>query len=348
VSYAQTVALRVPALELRTGELLAVIGPNGSGKSTLLRVIGLLQRPTSGLVWFAGESAYNGNLLRLRRRIATVFQEPLLLNATVHENAALGLKLRGASKREIFQRLDPWLDRLGIAHLKNRPARTLSGGEAQRTSLVRALALEPEILLLDEPFSALDPGSREALLRDFQAIVRHAKLTTVLVTHDRNEAFGLAHRVGVLYAGELRQLGKCEDVLRRPADEAVAAIAGVDNRLHAEVEICDHEWSTVRVARHRFQVAGRFKPGAQIVLCLRPEDILVEQNNHPNSQPNRLTGTITEIMPGMLHQRLVIDCGGMELIALVDSKERYNTGENVAVTFDVHAAHVIPLVPSEL
>ena len=170
VHHGEHVALQGASLEVYTGDVLALIGPNGAGKSTLLRVMGMLQRPDNGNVLFRGENALNGNPLELRRRIATVFQEPLLLNATVHQNAALGLKLRGVSRREIDRRLGPWLERLGIGHLAARSARTLSGGEAQRTSLARALVLEPELLLLDEPFSALDPGSREALLRDFQGI----------------------------------------------------------------------------------------------------------------------------------------------------------------------------------
>ena len=160
VRYGETIALQIAALELQSGEVLAILGPNGGGKSTLLRVIGLLQRPTHGKVLFRGENAFDGNSLRLRRHIASVFQEPLLLNATVYENAALGLKLRGIGGPEISRRLDPWLERLGIADLRQRNARSLSGGEAQRTSLARALALEPEILLLDEPFAALDPASR--------------------------------------------------------------------------------------------------------------------------------------------------------------------------------------------
>ena len=345
VSYSSAVALRIPALELRTGETLAIVGPNGSGKSTLLRVMGLLQRPTSGSVCFDGENAYNGNLLRLRRRIATVFQEPLLLNATVHDNAALGLKLRGASKSEISDRLDVWLERLGIAHLKGRPARSLSGGEAQRTSLARALVLEPQLLLLDEPFSALDPASRETLLRDFQNILCESKITAVFVTHDRSEAFRLAHRVGVLHAAELRQIGEREHVFRRPADEIVAGIVGIENRLHAVVESCDDELSAVRVACCRFLIQGRFRPGAKIVVCLRPEDILISRKHRQTGDVNRLFGTITSLAPGMIHQRLALDCGGMELVALIERKLclelGLEQGDEIAVSFCVDVAHVI-------
>ena len=146
--------------------------------------------------------------LSFRRRIATVFQEPLLLNASVYDNAALGLKLRNVDSREIERRLRPWLERLGISRLASRTVRTLSGGEAQRTSLARALVLDPELLLLDEPFSALDQPSRDVLLDDLQEILQGTGTTTVFVTHDRNEAFRVASRIGVMAGGELLQLGR--------------------------------------------------------------------------------------------------------------------------------------------
>ena len=345
VSYGDAVTLQIAALDVQSREVLAIIGPNGGGKSTLLRVMGLLQRPNSGTVLFRGEHAFDGNSLRLRRRIATVFQEPLLVNATVYENAALGLQLRGAAGRDIARRLDPWLERLGIAHLRQRSARSLSGGEAQRTSLARALVLEPEILLLDEPFSALDPASREALLRDFQPIIRDSGITTVFVTHDRNEAFGLAGRVGVLHQGRLLQIGAREDVFRRPASEAVAEIVGVENLLPGVVEDCEEEWTVIRVNQNRFKVAGRFRPGAKVVVCLRQEDVVISRGSCETSNSNRLTGTITSLSPGVMLQRVALDCAGTRVVALTDRRVCLGLGlaegEMVTATFSYSAAHLI-------
>lgn len=345
VSYGDAVTLQIAALDVQSREVLAIIGPNGGGKSTLLRVMGLLQRPTSGSVLFRGEHAFDGNSLRLRRRIATVFQEPLLVNATVYKNAALGLQLRGAASRDIAQRLEPWLERLGIAHLRQRLARSLSGGEAQRTSLARALVMEPEILLLDEPFAALDPTSREALLRDFQPIIKDSGITTVFVTHDRNEAFSLAGRVGVLHLGRLLQIGAREDVLRRPASEAVAEIVGVENLLPGVVEDCEEEWTIIRVNQNRFKVAGRFKPGAKVIVCLRPEEIAVSRGTCETSNSNRLMGSITGLTPGVMHHRVALDCGGTRVVALADRRVCLGLGlaegEKVAATFSYSAAHLI-------
>ena len=222
VRYGGATVLQVAALSVRPGEILAIIGPNGAGKSTLLRVMGLLERPTEGRVYFREQEIDQKDSLGVRRRMASVFQEPLLLNASVYENAALGLKLRGLNHRDVEQKVRPWLERLGVVHLAGRQARSLSGGEAQRTSLARAFALDPELLLLDEPFSALDPPTREELLLDLETILRETGITTVFVTHDRNEAFMLGDRVAVLIGGELLQVGAANDVFAQPVNQEVA------------------------------------------------------------------------------------------------------------------------------
>ena len=345
VRHGEHVALQNAALEVYAGEVLALIGPNGGGKSTLLRVMGMLQRPDQGTVVFRGQNALNGNSLELRRRIATVFQEPLLLNATVHQNAALGLKLRGIGRAEIDRRLGPWLQKLSIAHLAARSARTLSGGEAQRTSLARALVLEPELLLLDEPFSALDPGSREALLRDFQRIVKENGITTVFVTHDRDEAFTLANRVGVLNRGYLLQLDSRENVFLRPETEAVAEIVGIENRLAGVVETSDGDYVTIKINDVRILSQGRFRTGAEVVACIRPEEVSLGLAPSEATDSNRLTGKVSAVSSGTIHHRISLDCGGFNLIALVNRKESFHLdlseGNEVAAAFSPTAVHVI-------
>jgi tungstate transport system ATP-binding protein len=345
VYYGDSIALRIPVLDLLPGEVLAIIGPNGAGKSTLLRVMGLLQRPSSGKVLFHGANTLEGNALQARRRIATVFQEPLLLTATVHENTALGLTLRGTATREIQQRVGPWLERLGIAHLSARTASTLSGGEAQRTSLARALVLEPEILLLDEPFAALDPTTREPLLQDFQRIVNDRNITTVFITHDRNEAFALGDRVGVLEKGRLLQIGPREDVFFHPASKAAAEIVGVENRLPGVVEDCDGDSDIILVGRHRLQVRGRFKLGSKVIVCLRPEEVLVSRAIGDTETLNRLCGRVSSVFTGMTHQRVTLDCGGMKVVALMTRRDfpglEFTEGDAVSAKFNPATAHVI-------
>jgi tungstate transport system ATP-binding protein len=345
VHHGEHVALQGASLEVYTGDVLAFIGPNGAGKSTMLRVMGMLQRPDKGTILFRGENALNGNRLELRRRIATLFQEPLLLNATVYQNAALGLKLRGISRGEIDRRLGPWLDRLGIAHLAARSARTLSGGEAQRTSLARALVLGPELLLLDEPFSALDPASREALLHDFQRIVKETGITTAFVSHDRHEAFALGNRVGVLNQGYLLQLASRENVFLHPETESVAEIVGIENRLAGVVETSDGDYATIKISDGRVRVKGRFDAGAKVVACIRPEEVSLSLAHCNENDLNQLKGKAVAISPGMTHHRITLHCRGFDLIALVDRKESIDLtlceGDEVTAVFSPAGVHVI-------
>ena len=347
VRYGTRAALRLSRLDIEAGEVLAIIGPNGSGKSTLLRVAGLLQPPTDGTVWLGGENVRKADTLALRRRIATLFQEPLLLNATVYENAALGLKLRGVGRAEITRRLEPWLERFGIAHLAGRSARTLSGGEAQRTSLARAFVLDPELLLLDEPFAALDAATREALLSELRAVIESSKITTVLVTHDRQEAFTLGKRVGVLKEGNLLQIGPRDEVFFRPRTSAVAEIVGVENCLAGVVEAAGDDFSTVRLGPDQMilRVAGRFEAEAKVTLCIRPEALLLKGGACAASGYNRWTGRVAAITPGINQHRVIFDCGGFSLIALGErehlSDSAYAAGQACSVLISPFAVHVI-------
>jgi tungstate transport system ATP-binding protein len=345
VHHGERIALQCAVLDVHRGEVLTLIGPNGAGKSTLLRVMGMLQRPDEGKVLFRGEDALAGSPLDLRRRIATVFQEPLLLNATVHQNAALGLKLRGMGRAEIDRRLEPWLEKLGIAHLAARSARTLSGGEAQRTSLARAFVLEPELLLLDEPFSALDPTSRAALLHDFQRIVKETGVTTVIVTHDRDEAFSLADRVGVLHQGNLLQIDCRENVFLRPRTETVAEIVGTDNRLAGVVETSNGAHLTIRINEARIHAEGRFTVGTKVVACIRPEEVSLGNLDFEGHGLNRLNSHIVAVTAGMTHQRITLRCGGFDVIALVSRNASSDLavfeGADVAALFSPTAVHVI-------
>ena len=247
VRYDEPTVLQFASLAVYPGEVLAIIGPNGAGKSTLLRLMGLLQQPTEGKIYFHGDEVTQKNALAIRRRMASVFQEPLLLNASVYDNAALGLKLRGLDWRSTEQRI--------------------SGGEAQRTSLARALVLDPELLLLDEPFSSLDPPTREGFLIDLETILRDTGITTVFVTHDRNEALMLGDRVGVLMGGRLLQLGPATEILSRPKNQEVADFIGVGTKIAGVVEEATSGRSRIRVEAGNIEVAGNFRPGERVLLA---------------------------------------------------------------------------------
>lgn len=348
VRYGDFTILQVPSLAVHSGEILAIIGPNGAGKSTLLRVMGLLEQPTEGKVFFHGQEAAQEDALSLRRCMASVFQEPLLLNASVYENAALGLKLRGLDRRSIERRVRPWLERLGIAHLVQRPARSLSGGEAQRTSLARALSIDPELLLLDEPFSALDPPTREGLLLDLETILRETGITTVFVTHDREEAFMLGDRIAVLIAGRLLQVGPTTEVFAQPVNEEVAHFVGVDTKIPGVVEMVTDGLVRVRFNGGGAEVVGDFQPGERVLLCLRPEDITLSPpggEDFKSSARNRLFGNVVKITPWGSHYRVALDCGGSRLVAFITRPSfidlKLREGAEVVASFKATAVHVI-------
>lgn len=204
--------LKVDDLTLNKGEVLAMVGPNGAGKSTLLLTLALLRTPTSGTILFDNQAVSKSNLLQLRRRMALVFQEALLLDTTVERNIRIPLRIRGVNSREATRRTGEWLDRFGIAKLAHRAARQLSGGEAQRASLARAFAMEPEILFLDEPFSALDYPTRTALLGEVGQILKDTGRTTLFVTHDYSEIPYLAEKVVVLYEGRIIRQGPVAEI----------------------------------------------------------------------------------------------------------------------------------------
>jgi tungstate transport system ATP-binding protein len=216
-------ALQVNSLDIQRGETLTVVGPNGSGKSTLLLALARLLKPSRGDILYDGKSLKQLNELEYRRKISFVFQAPLLMDMTVEQNVALGLKFRGTSKEEAQARAHEWMRQLGVDSLAKRRAGQLSGGEAQRVSLARAFVLEPELLLLDEPFAALDPPTRSKLIQDLYDLLEGTQRTAVFVTHNLSEAAKLSHRIAVIIGGVLRQVGTAEQIKSNPADEAVAA-----------------------------------------------------------------------------------------------------------------------------
>lgn len=215
--------LRVDALDIKRGETLAIVGPNGAGKSTLLLALAHLLPTARGEIAFNGKPLQQWDELEYRRKISFVFQSPLLLDMTVEQNIALGLKFRGVSKEETHERVGRRIKQLGIESLSKRRASQLSGGEAQRVSLARAFVLEPELLLLDEPFAALDPPTRKKLIDDLFALLAEDQRMAVFVTHNLNEAAQFSQRIAVIVDGVVRQVGTAKQIKSKPADETVKA-----------------------------------------------------------------------------------------------------------------------------
>lgn len=343
VSRGGKVVLEIPELAVATGEVLAVIGPNGAGKSTLLRVMGLLETPSAGSVRFQGDRVSSADGLAIRRRMASVFQLPLLTDATVWDNVTLGLGFRGVDGEQAVPRVGEWLEQLGIAHLARRRARTLSGGEAQRTALARALVLDPELLLLDEPFSALDQPTRESLIEDMARILHGRRTTTVLVTHDRGEAQALGDRVAVMLEGRVHQVDEASQVFRAPVSEEVARFVGVETLLDCRVQAVEEGLAILEAGRQTIEVAQPAEPGEWVRLCVRPEDVTLtaRAGGVASSARNHLAGQVVRLSPTGPHVRVTIDCG-FPLVALVTQRSVTEMGLTPGVPVTAHFKATAP------
>lgn len=349
VEYDGRIVLDMPHLELRRGEILTLLGENGSGKTTLLRLLGLLIRPARGSVVFAGEEVDFGNyrvLLELRRRMAAVMQDPLLCRMSVRRNVALGLRFRGLGKVEIDAHVNEWLERYSISHLSDRPANKLSGGEAQRTSLARAMVLEPDVFFLDEPFAALDAPTRQDMLLEFKELLGDTRPTTVFATHDRSEAFALGDRVAVLLDGRVAQLDEVDVVFARPSNVQVARFIGYENVIPGRVTRVDDGLTQVDCDEVRIETEGVCEAGADVHVVVRSEDIVVHdgRDSRREKEHNSLNGQVTKVLSTETHYRVEIDCG--VLIVAVVSRTRTRTlaleaGREVVLRFPPRAAHVI-------
>ena len=348
VTHGARTVLDLAHLEVEREKVLALIGPNGAGKSTLLQVLGFLQRPTQGRVFFEGQEVTASTpMVPLRRRLALVFQEPLLFHGTVSDNVALGLRLRGVSRAEIRRRTEIWLSKLHITHLADRSVVKLSVGEAQRVNLARSLALDPEVFLLDEPFASLDPPTQASMVEEFQNILAETKTTTVLVTHNRTEALMLGDRMGVLMDGRIAQLDRPQNVFAHPANESVAAFLGVETMVRGRVLTAAAGKSKVDMGGHQIVVAGSYSPGEGLLFCLRSDEIVLLGKGaeaDSGSFSNVIRGTVSRVTPLENQFKVVVDCSSS--ITVLVSRQAFIDlslvkGKQVHLAFKPEAVHVI-------
>jgi ABC-type Fe3+/spermidine/putrescine transport system ATPase subunit len=265
------------SIEVEHGEVLALLGPSGSGKTTLLRILAGFETPDGGRVVVDGEEVTG--LPPARRRFGMVFQHYALFpHLSVGANVAFGLESRGAAREETGERVADALALVDLAGFEARRPAELSGGQQQRVALARALAIEPRLLLLDEPLSNLDPSLRERTRRELRRAVERAGITTVLVTHEQEEAFDLGDRVAVLNGGRLEQVGAPEELYEAPESRFVATFVGraavlagrVTAAAAAGVE-CEVEIAGGDGARWRAVAAAPLAGGQPVEVVVRPE-----------------------------------------------------------------------------
>jgi tungstate transport system ATP-binding protein len=347
VSRGGALVLDIPSLQIREREILSLIGPNGAGKTTLLQTLSHLIRRFEGEIVFKGDHVNSSHsVVEYRRKLAMVFQEPLLFDTTVFENVASGLKIRGLRRAEIRTTVKECLHQFGIRHLSDRSARTLSGGEAQRTSLARAFAIKPEVLLLDEPFASLDPPTRESLIEDLEVILRQTRTTTILATHDRVEALRLSDRIAVMNSGKILQIGPPEEVMNRPVDEFVASFVGVETILAGKVTKRELGTIIASISDREVEAVGDFDIGEDVALCVRPENVTLAPHlyREVTSARNVFNGRIVRIIPMGLFNKVELDCG-FPLVAYITQLSLEHLGlkegKEVRASFKATATHVV-------
>jgi len=338
--------LQIPSFVLKHNETVALIGPNGTGKSSFLLALAGLLPIKSGEIFFRQKPITPGFAsTEYRRKLAMVFQDPLLFDTTVFENVAVGLKLRRLASREINERVESCLDRFRIAHLADRSARKLSGGEAQRASLARAFATNPEIILLDEPFVALDPPARHALSDDLEKVLRESDTTAILTTHDQMDALRLADRMVVMQQGKIVQSGTPSAVNNQPANEFVATFVGMENIFTGIVKEADNGLFSVAVADQTMEIMGDGAVHESVVICVRPEHVVISLTNPESttSVRNIFPCTVSKIVQLGLFTKVYLDCG-FSLIASITNQSfeslLLQPGSPVFASFKATAVHV--------
>lgn len=346
ITRGQKFKLTIDRLAVNRGEILAIIGPNGAGKSTFLLALTKFLPPKHGQISFHGKPITSYNDLEYRRRIGMVLQEPLLLDMTVFENIALGLKFRGYTKETIRQKTRAWIERLNLREVEDKRASQISGGQSQRASLARALVIEPEVLLLDEPFASLDQPARLELIKDLRKLLSNSKHATIFITHIQEEALMLADRVAIFINGTLKQVDTPQKVFSSPVDFEVAEFVGIENILHGRVEESYGGSVVVNINGKKFHASGSKSLGDLVFFCVRPDDITLhpKDSRQLSSARNNLIGRVTSLITRGPLVQVNLDCG-VPLVAMITraSLEELDIQEGVPLmaSFKASAVHLI-------
>jgi tungstate transport system ATP-binding protein len=338
--------LRNINLRIDRGEVIALIGPIGSGKTTLLRLLDLIDTPSQGKVYFNGTDVTEstGQRLEARRHMAFVLQKPVVFNTSVYDNIAYGLKWRGISGDSIRKRVDDVLEMIDMVDFRRKNARTLSGGEMQKVAIARAIATEPEVLLLDEPTANLDPVSltkTEELITD---IIQRYQTTIVMATHDMSQGQRLAERVGILLGGEMLQTGAWQEAFNTPRNREMANFVGVENIIDGVVLTNDDNVVTISTDDGPIEAVSDCIVGDKVHACIRSEEVTLALSRLSSSARNTFTGEIRRLTITGPVARVEIDCG-FRLISLITRRSAeemsLEKGAQVHASFKATAVHVI-------
>ncbi len=280
------------SLDVQSGRYYFLMGPSGAGKTILLEIIAGLKVPGSGRVLLNGNDITNAE--PEDRNIGFVYQDySLFPHYTVRKNVAFGMKMQGKSLSDQEKNVQWLLQQFGISHLADRYPTTLSGGEKQRVALARALAIGPSVLLLDEPFAALDPVSREECMQGLKDLHRDNGITILQVSHSRDEVYSLADEVALIDHGSILQTGRPTDVFSNPKTRRAAVIAGTENIFEGVVRTKAGGLNKIDVQGVNITGEGNYPPGSRVVLCIRSGDITIQKNSQAADYiDNIIQGTI--------------------------------------------------------
>jgi tungstate transport system ATP-binding protein len=344
--YGDSEILKGIDLRVERGEVFVIIGPTGAGKTTLLRLVGLLDRPSSGTIRFGGQDVTHLENVRLqmRRRMATVFQKPAVFNASVYDNIAFGLKIRGEGRASLREKIEDALDTVGLSGYEDRHARTLSGGEVQRVALARAMVIEPELLLLDEPTANLDPVSTSNVEGLISQVIHKLDTTVMMSTHDMFQGQRLADRIGVLISGRVMQTGDPREVFSLPQGREVAEFVGTENMLSGLIVTNQDGMVAVDTGKAAIEAISSFEPGREVCACIRPEEITLARAKDSTSARNTFHAEVSRIVVMGPLARIELDCG-FPLVALITKRSAeemdLHFGTSVYASFKATGVHII-------
>jgi putative spermidine/putrescine transport system ATP-binding protein len=325
-------ALKNIDLEIREGEILVLLGSSGCGKSTLLRIIGGLEKSTQGELFF-----YDKEISAIppeRRDAGFVFQNYALFpTMTVRENIAFGLKLRKFKKADINDKVDKLLDMMSLSDFANRKPAQLSGGQQQRVAIARVLAIEPKVLLLDEPLNALDAKLKEYLRIELALLFRKLGITTIYVTHDQLEAMAIADRIAIMNKGVIEQLDTPQNIYIRPKTDFVAQFIGKINRLQGTI-FSDNGEYFIDIGSTRIPVQHpSLGNGKDCAVFIRPEDITVVAPE--DVSPGTIEAKVLQSVFMGDHCHINAEVSGQEFTFSVKNDQKPDRGAPIRIALNI-------------
>ncbi|HID27338.1 MAG TPA: ABC transporter ATP-binding protein [Methanosarcinales archaeon] len=331
-------------LDIDKGEFFVVLGPTGSGKTILLESIAGLHS-IKGKIFIDGREVTNHP--PEKRNIGFMFQDYALFpHLNVYQNVKFGLKYKKLKIKIADKKVMELLDLVGVSALKHRKIDTLSGGEQQRVALARALVVEPQILLLDEPLSALDVHTKDSLRNEMKNIIERLGITTIYVTHDQSEAELLANRIGLMMNGKIVQVDTPNKIFNSPKNKEVAEFIGMENIIHGTVISSEKDYAIIRVADTNIKAITSYGVGDEVKVCIRPENVFLHNQKYTTSARNQLIGEIVDLIPlGPIVKVILCIQFGFKLSVIVTKRSvedlDLRIGKKVYASFKATAIHVI-------